>query len=172
VDVLVELNRQIFERQGLPAPFSAEFLRRVDAACAERRARSILFAVDTRDRVQAAAFVVHDGDDSYLLTSGVDTELRASGAQSFLVWEAIRQSAERSRTFDFAGSMIESVERFNRAFGARQRPYLAVRRARSMVKPLFLGLDTVRELELARRRTGARWRARSARFARKGSISS
>jgi hypothetical protein len=158
VDVLVELNRQIFARQGLAAPYSAEFMRRLDRACAERDARSLLFAVDAQDRIHAAAFMVHDGDVTYLLTSGVDTELRSSGAQSFLVWEAIRHSATRSRSFDFAGSMIESVERFNRAFGAHQRPYLFVRRFRTRVKPLFAAREAMQRLAVARRRAGRRLR--------------
>ena len=162
VDVLAQLNRQIFERQGLPAPYGVNMLRRLDRACAERGAHSTLFAVDTRDRVQAAAFVVHDGDVSYLLTSGVDTALRGSGAQSLLTWAAIRQSADVSRSFDFAGSMLEPVERFNRAFGARQRPYLFVRRTRSQVKPLLLAQDRARTLvRAARRRVKARRRAAS-----------
>jgi hypothetical protein len=152
VDVLHELNRQIFERQGLPAPYDAQLLRRLDRACAERGANATLFAVDTRDRVQAAAFVVHDGDVSYLLTSGVDTALRGSGAQSFLTWAAIRQSAAVSGSFDFAGSMLEPVERFNRAFGARQRPYLFVRRTRAQVTPLLIAQDRARALTRAARR--------------------
>jgi hypothetical protein len=166
VDVLLELNRQIFERQGLPAPYSAQLLRRLDRACAERDANALLFAVDTKDRVQAAAFVVHDGAVSYPLTSGVDTELRSSGAQSFLTWAAIRHAAGVSRSFDFAGSMLESVERFNRAFGAHQCPYLFVRRTRSHVKPLILAQDGGRALALAARRA---LRERQHRASAKGS---
>lgn len=156
VDVLVELNHQIFQRQGLRMPYSAEFMHRLDRACAARDARTLLFAVDARERVHAAAFLVHDTDVTYLLTSGVDTELRSSGAQSLLVWEAIRHATARSRSFDFAGSMIESVERFNRGFGARQFPYLSVSRTRPGVKPLLMTRTTVLELEAAGRRAG-RW---------------
>jgi hypothetical protein len=133
--------------------YSAESMHRLDRACAAHDARSLLFAVDARDRVHAAAFLVHDTDVTYLLTSGVDTELRSSGAQSFLVWEAIRHAATRSRSFDFAGSMIESVERFNRGFGARQYPYLSVRRTRGAVKPLLVTRNTARHVGAAGRRS-------------------
>ncbi len=155
LDALFALNRQISERQGLPAFFGADLLHRLDSACAERGARTLLFAVDAHDRVHAAAFVVHDGDLSYLLVSGVDTELRGSGAQSLLVWEAIRCAAAVSRGFDFAGSMIESVERFNRGFGPRQYPYLHVRRTRRRVKPLLAAQDELRALAVAIRRRSA-----------------
>jgi hypothetical protein len=152
----VELNHQIFQRQGLRMAYSAEFMHRLDRACAAHDARTLLFAVDARERVHAAAFLVHDTDVTYLLTSGVDTELRSSGAQSLLVWEAIRHAAARSRSFDFAGSMIESVERFNRGFGARQYPYLFVKRTRPGVKPLLMTRTTVRQVGAAGRRAG-RW---------------
>jgi hypothetical protein len=155
IDVLFALNRQISERQGLPAFFASDLLHRLDQACAEREARTLLFAVDAHDRVHAAAFVVHDGGLSYLLVSGVDTELRSSGAQSLLVWEAIRCAATVSHGFDFAGSMIESVERFNRGFGTRQHPYLHVRQTRRRVKPLLVVQDELRALAVAVRRRRA-----------------
>ena len=155
VEVLVDLNRQIFARQGLAPPFSADVLRRLDAACGARGHRRMLFAVDAQDRVHAAAFLVHDPNTSYLLTSGVDTELRSSGAQSLLVWEAIRYAATVSRCFDFAGSMLEQVERFNRSFGARQTPYLYVERSRPHVRAMLLARERGPEaLRRARERLG------------------
>jgi ribosomal protein S18 acetylase RimI-like enzyme len=153
LDALIRLNREIFARQGLPAPYEPEVLRRLDAACAARDARDVLLAVDAHERVHAAAFVVHGHGTSHLLTSGVDTELRSSGAQTLLVWEAIRRSAPRSSRFDFAGSMIESVERFNRAFGSRQVPYLAVERSRPLARALLAARSAARRVTAARRRT-------------------
>jgi Acetyltransferase (GNAT) domain len=152
VDVLLALNRQIFDRQGLPAPIDGDLLGRLDAACESHGRRTLLFAVDAQDRVHAAAFIVHDGSVSYLLISGADSSLRSSGAQSYLTWEAIQRSALISTSFDFAGSMIESIERFNRGFSARQLPYLHVRRTRSGVKPFFAAQDEFRRLAMAARR--------------------
>jgi hypothetical protein len=94
--------------------------------------------------VHGAAFIVHESKQSYLLMSGMDTQLRSSGAISLLVFEAIRRSATVSGAFDFAGSMIESVERFNRGFGARQQPYLHVRRTRRPIQPLLAARDELR----------------------------
>jgi hypothetical protein len=156
VDVLLGLHRQVFARQGLPAPVGEELLHRLDETCAERKARTLLFAVDAQERVHGAAFVAHDGDLSYLLLSGLDTELRNSGAKSLLVWEAIRCSAAVSRGFDFAGSMIESVERFNRGFGARQHPYLYVTRSRRHARALLAAQGELRAMASAVRKRIAR----------------
>jgi hypothetical protein len=42
------------------------------------------------------------------------------------MWEAIKFASTVTESFDFEGSMIEPVERFFRAFGARQTSYHTV----------------------------------------------
>ena len=156
VDVLHGLYRQVFERQGLAVPVGADLLRRLDAACADHKVRTLLYAVDAQERVHSAAFILHEADQSYLLLSGLDGELRSSGAKSLLVWEAVQRAAAVSRAFDFAGSMIESVERFNRGFGARQRPYLHVHRTQRYLRPVLSAQDELRVLRTVLRRRASR----------------
>jgi hypothetical protein len=62
---------------------------------------------------------------------GSDPELRNSGANSLCMWEAIKFASTVTKAFDFEGSMIESVERFFRAFGARQVPYFQISKINS-----------------------------------------
>jgi hypothetical protein len=125
----LELNAKTFRRQGLPLPYSREVVERVDAACARHDARRVFFAVDGDGRAHAALYVVWNRDSAYYLMSGGDPALRTSGAGSLLAWEAIRFCSGVTRGFDFEGSLIPSVERFFRSFGARQVPYLHVRKA-------------------------------------------
>ena len=99
-------------------------------------------------RVHAAMLLVWDERRCYYLQGGGDPALRNSGAHSLLVWEAIQRAASKSRLFDFEGSMVESVERFFRAFGARQSPYSQVALVRSRL------LRTAAALSAALGRTG------------------
>jgi GNAT acetyltransferase-like protein len=115
---------QTFARQGMRVPVTQAFLERIKDACATRDAREILFAEDERGRVHSVAYVVWDRDTACYLLGGADPSLRTSDASSLLAWEAIRRSARVTDVFDFEGSMIRPVERFFRAFGARQVPYL------------------------------------------------
>jgi len=117
-----------FERQGVAAP-DRRRLERIDAECAKRDARSILFAYDEVGQVHAVAYTVRDRRTTYYLMGGGDPHLRTSGAGSLLVWEAIRRPSADSQVFDFEGSMLRPVERFFRAFGGRQTPYPHVSRA-------------------------------------------
>jgi hypothetical protein len=117
-----------FARQGLEPSVSLAQLERLDAACATRDARAMLFACDAAHRVHAVIYVVWDRHAAFHLLGGADPELRTSGASSLLMWEAITRAAAVTDVFDFEGSMLKPVERFFRAFGSRQAPYLRVSR--------------------------------------------
>lgn len=131
LDQFIRVASKTFERQGLSRGFDEAALRRIDDAAAARDARRILFAVDEGGAVHAGAYFVWDERVAYYLLGGGDPQLRTSGASSLLMWSGIRHAATTSRVFDFEGSMLRPVERFFRAFGARQTPFLvATRRGR------------------------------------------
>jgi Acetyltransferase (GNAT) domain len=123
-----------FLRQGLQPPLSLAQLDRLDAACASRGARAMLFAHDNADRVHSVTYVVWDEHAAYYLLGGSDPELRTSGSASLLMWEAIMRARRVTDTFDFEGSMLKPLERFFRAFGARQVPYLSVSRTSGLAR--------------------------------------
>jgi lipid II:glycine glycyltransferase (peptidoglycan interpeptide bridge formation enzyme) len=129
-DVLLSVCQKTFQRQNRKGLLD-QVVRSIYDTCEKRGSGRAFFALDEQDRVHAAAYLVWDERTAYYLLGGGDPELRNSGAHSLLMWEAIKHSATVSRTFDFEGSMVESVERFFRAFGARQTPYHTVTRMNS-----------------------------------------
>jgi hypothetical protein len=140
-----------FTRQGLEPPHSLVQFDRLDAACAVRGARAMLSAHDEANRVHAVAYVVWDENAAWYLLGGSDPSLRTSGAGSMLLWEAIMRARSVTDIFDFEGSMLRPVERFFRAFGSRQAPYLRVSRARLPVRAA-LAIRAGRRRFSARRR--------------------
>jgi GNAT acetyltransferase-like protein len=140
-----------FARQGLRAPVSLAGLERLDAACAARGARASLCARDEAGRVHAVSYVVWDRHAAFYLIGGGDPELRTSGAGSLLMWESIMRAREVTDVFDFEGSMLRPVERFFRAFGGRQTPYLRVSRARARARVALAVRAGLRRLD---RRSG------------------
>jgi Acetyltransferase (GNAT) domain len=135
-----------FERQGLRVPVSVSRLERLDAACAARGARALLSAHDDADRVHAVAYVVWDANAAFYLLGGADPALRSSGASSLLLWEGIARASAVTDVFDFEGSMLPSVERYFRAFGARQTPYLRVSRATQFGRAALAARAALRRL--------------------------
>ena len=124
--VLLEMIKLTLARQNIKLSHTDEFMRSVDSVCAERKARRILVASDTKGRIHTASYQVWDQTTVYLLMNGSDPVLRNSGAASLLTWEAIQLASSMGRRLDFEGSIKESIERFNRAFGAIQTPYLVI----------------------------------------------
>lgn len=130
-EVLFDIYRKTFQRQGEQPQISLELLQRLCRICRERNSGEAVYVVDDQGRAHAGALIVWDRRCAYYLLGGGDPELRNSGAHSLLLWEAIQRAAPRAQSFDFEGSMVEGVERFFRAFNAQQQPYSRVWGART-----------------------------------------
>jgi hypothetical protein len=117
-----------YARQALRPKYSFNLLAHLyEAACARGQGR-LLAARDAQGRMHAGVFLVWDQRAAYYLVGGADPELRASGAVSLLIWEAIRLASKVTACFDFEGSMQPGIESFFRSFGAVQTPYFRVAR--------------------------------------------
>lgn len=133
MDDLVVLQRQTFERQEAAGTGPPEALvRRIAAAVEAHDAGEILVARDDAGQVHSASLFVHDERTTWYLLGASDTELRASGSASLLMWEGIRRAGVRRTAFDFEGSMLRHLERFVRNFGGEPVPYSIVRHTPSL----------------------------------------
>lgn len=142
VEKFLDINEMTFQRQGIKPPYSREVVRRIDAACGNEH-RKIFFAEDSDGDIHAAIYIIWDENSAYYLMGGGDPELRNSGATSFLIWNAINFAASVTKRFDFEGSMIESVERFFRAFGATQKTYFSVFKIPEWMSAIFKGAKSI-----------------------------
>src|SRR5262249_48660623 len=104
---------QSFLRQGRRLSHSESLLRSIYQSAKENDSGACFAVVDREGTAYAARLLVWDRHRAYSLVCGADSELRNSGANSLGVWDAIQFVAQRSPAFDFAGSVIESIERFN-----------------------------------------------------------
>jgi hypothetical protein len=91
-------------------------------------------------------WAVWDRHGAYYLLAGADPDLRTSGASSLLAWEAIVRARDHTDVFDFHGSMLQPVERFFRAFGAQQTPYLSVTRMSPALRLALAARSGLRDL--------------------------
>lgn len=136
----LDLNELVFKRQGKKMPYTREFVETLDKHAAANSCRKCFIAVDSSGRRHAGVYIVWDSESAYYLMGGGDPMLRNSGATSLCMWEAIRFAATVTKSFDFEGSMIEPVERFFRAFGARQVAYHSVSHTPSrLLRAAFCG---------------------------------
>jgi hypothetical protein len=149
---LLKLDAKTYQRQGLGAPYPADLVRRLDAACAARDCRRIFASIDAQGRPHAALYVVWDERTFYAIINARDPELQAVGTNTVLYWEAIKLAAQVSRIFDFEGSMIEPIEHFFRSFGGVQTPYLTITRQGLKARSVLAARSTHESLRRLRRR--------------------
>jgi hypothetical protein len=148
IETFMDINELTFTRQGRKVPYSRDFIRRLDNACIENGARKIFFGKDGEGNIHAAVYIVWDENSAYYLMGGGDPALRNSGATSLCIWEAIKFAAGVTKKFDFEGSMIEPVERFFRAFGAKQVPYFSVSKVNSKFAGMWKAAGKIRRMTL------------------------
>ncbi len=137
---LVELVTTSLDRQGA-SRLEPALVRRVHAAVASHDAGRTLVARDRAGHVVAAALVAWDRATANYLLAGASDEGRALGAQSALLWEAIRCSLARTGRFDFEGSMLPQVEPVFRGFGGRQATFVVVERTSRRYRALRAARD-------------------------------
>ncbi|WP_306642820.1 GNAT family N-acetyltransferase [Sanyastnella coralliicola] len=86
----------------------------------------------------AAALFVYDRETVYYLIGGTRRDLKVRGGLDFLLGEMIAESkANGMKTFDFEGTMLESVEPVFRSFGGVMTPYYLASKAPKLLVPLF-----------------------------------
>lgn len=117
--------------QNRDISYSYELFEKIYSGAYQRDSGMTIAAYDSDDNLHAALFIVWDKNSAYDLISTIDPRFRSSGAASLLVKEAIGILSGKTKAFDFEGSMIESVERSFRQFGAEQTPYFAISKTNS-----------------------------------------
>jgi len=121
-------------------------LKNLYEACIKHNSGNIIFAVDDKDQVYAAAFCVWDKERMYLLASGVKTELKVSGTMNLIIKEFISRAKETGLIFDFEGSMIQPIEKYFRQFGAKQVQYHEISKINSkLLKVLLFAKDIIKK---------------------------
>ena len=138
------VSKMSFDRQKMSFPISFDFVKKYDAVLEKHQSRKIFFAVDKAGQIHSVVYLIWDERSAYFLIAGDDPKLRSSGASIFLVWEAIQftKNTLGLDCFDFLGSMIPSIEKVRRNFGARQKPYFEIKKYNSLI---FKILDQIRK---------------------------
>lgn len=128
---LMAINRQ--QGHDIVGPGDANY-EGLKTICAYLLTKNKGYLLEVKDQegnvVSAGIFAIYQ--EKFLFLAGCQhPDHKHSGAQTLLLWEAIRHAHKvGAKIFDFEGSMIEGVEHFFRKFGAIPVPYLQIRRNR------------------------------------------
>jgi len=126
-----EINKKTFLRKNKDIPYSFEFIDNLYKNLKQRNICKMYFAKDKDNSVIAVNFLVYDNSTVYYLMGGIEPSKRDLGGMDMILYESIKFALENGKFFDFEGSMIESIEKYFRSFGAEQRPYFNISKTNS-----------------------------------------
>ncbi len=156
---LWDLYLETCNAQNRATGYEREHLENLCAAVAEQDVGEILLALDAEGNAHASILVIWGDECAYYLVGGTSHTYRNSGAMSLIMWEGIQRSSKHVPVFDFEGSMSPGIERFLRSFGARQAPYIQVRKASATGAAAKTALDArraaVKQVSKLRSRLGS-----------------
>lgn len=131
IEKFYDINKKTFNRQNVKIPYSLDFIKRLDDACAQHNCRKIFYAETNSGEICAVNYIVWDENAAYSLMAGEVEKFRSYQADTLLIWESIKFCSDKTKNFDFEGSMIEGVEVFIRNFGASLKPYFNISKSYS-----------------------------------------
>ncbi len=126
--------------------YSKDLFKRIYNTVYENNSGKTIYASDENGNIHAALFIIWDDESAYDLISTIDPNYKTSGATSLLILEMIKYLNDKTKKFDFEGSMIEEVENSFRQFGARQIPYFSISKKSSKAKIFYALKDIVNEI--------------------------
>ena len=124
--VFWELTNKTWKRQGLIPPFNEDVIKNTHSLCLKHNAGKILIAYDKEKTPLGGLFYTWANDTAYFLLSCADPELRSIGVTSLIYWKGMLDAAKVAEKVNYCGSVISSIERVLRAFGAIQTPYFKI----------------------------------------------
>lgn len=137
VSILHQLKEKDYEAKGEEINYSKDYFQRIYEMLSDKGTGKAWIAKDKDGNTVASLLLAWDADSAYYLAGATDPDKKNTGAMSLLMWTAILFASSVTNKFNFEGSMIESVERFFRAFGAKQTPYFEIRKVDSKLLKLL-----------------------------------
>ncbi len=119
-------HNRYWQSKGQRDLLSEEFITRVCSTAVARGNGVIGGLYDEEGRLLMVRFVAYDSRCAYSLMSANDSNLHRSGHSETLMWKMLQYLSDKTKSFDFEGSMDEGVEYFYRSFGATQTPYFQI----------------------------------------------
>ncbi len=120
-------------------------LRLIEAAITRHQGEIMTVRAQADEPIQAALFSVWDDKNRYYLIPANDGRYRTTGASSKIIWECIKKAHESGQSFDFEGSMQESIENSYNQFGSHQTPYLRISKAYHLPLKIVLAIKELLE---------------------------
>ena len=135
--IFYNFHANTLKQKGEKIVYSKELFLKIYKESVARNQGKIIGIADKQGNIHSALFIVWDAQRAYYLISAIDNNYKSSGASTLMVWEAIQFLSDKTKVFDFEGSMIENVAKSFKEFGSVPMAYTNISKQYS---PLFMFL--------------------------------
>ena len=122
---LKDLDKTIF--------YSKDFFLKLYNAAKERNQGQIISIYSKDNELLAALWTIWDSEFAYNMIMTSDKKKKCSEGTTLLIWETIDFLKDKTKNYDFEGSMIKGVALRNQSYGATALPYHSISKSNSFV---------------------------------------
>ena len=113
--------------------YSKQLWESVYQAAIKREQGKIIAIRDKNNNLLSAVFFVWNMDCGYNLITARKINDGSNNTSVFMIWEVIKYLKNKTRNYDFEGSMIKGVAKRNQYLGAEQIPYFNISKSYSSI---------------------------------------
>jgi hypothetical protein len=113
--------------------YSKEYFLRLYNAAKDRNQGQIIGIYNTDNELLAALWTVWDSEFAYNMIMTSDKNKKCSEGTTLLIWETLDFLKDKTKNYDFEGSMIKGVALRNQSYGATAVPYHSISKSNSLL---------------------------------------
>lgn len=124
IEDIYDVLSSTYKRQNTKIGYSKEFLKNMINILKDKNEIKIFKTFNRNDKItQAIVIFIYNEDEAYYWLGGSNDKYRNDGTHTYLIWYAINYFADKTKEFNFGGSMIEEVEKNFRNFSPQLKNY-------------------------------------------------
>jgi len=131
IELAFEMKLETARRKNTSSPIDKNKLLQLYNYCKKNNCGELLIAKDQQNNVHSMFFYVWDELSAYCLIGVTDDKYKNESSMNLLYWEAIKRASTNTKTFNFNGGIIETIETFFRSYGGIQTPYFDISKTNS-----------------------------------------
>ena len=128
--------------RGRKILYSEEYFMSLYNAVKVRGCGQILSLKDADGNVHSALWVVWDAMSSYSLVLYINPKFKSDGASYGIHIEAMKFLSDKTKVYDFEGSMIPAVAHRNEMLGGRKVPYMTLQKINNPILKIWRRLKS------------------------------
>ena len=131
-----EEHKKNLKKRNIKINYNKETIVNIFNATKYYNSGKIIGIYDKENNCLSSCFLVWDKNYAYLIALSSDPDTLKTGAASRLIYESLKFLKDKSKNFDFEGSMNKNIYSFYRSFGSERYEYYKIKNFR----PKFLKL--------------------------------